>query len=84
MCSIEGHPSAYPIVEYSVLGHAVGSAELLHPASIMAVQHFVTYTAAVGAGSPRVVLAARLVVCFEGELTAWNTDEKEYYFTCIK
>lgn len=65
-----GIQSSYPIVEYCVLGHAVGSTELLHPASVVAVQHFLADAGAVGAGTPGVILVTRRQVMFEEQLTA--------------
>lgn len=60
-----GTLSLYPIVEYSVLGHAVGSTELLHPASIVAVQHLLADAGAVGAGTPGMILVTRCQVMFK-------------------
>lgn len=59
--------SLYPIVEYSVLGHAVGSTELLHSASIVAVQHLLANAGTVAAGTPGMV--TRSHVSFEDLLT---------------
>lgn len=63
--SVVGHPSPYPIVEYSVLGHAMGSTELLHPASVVAVQHLLTDAGAVCAWTPGMILVTRGQVMFE-------------------
>lgn len=63
--NVVGHRSPYPIVEYSVLGHAVGSTELLHPASIVAMQHLLADARAVGTGTPGLVLVTRCHVMFE-------------------
>lgn len=65
--------SSYPIVEHSILGHAVRSAELLHPASIVAVQHLLANARAVCAGTPRVILVTRGQVLYEAYLTVCNT-----------
>lgn len=65
MYSVVGHPSPYPIVEYSVLGHAVGSTELLHPASVVAVQHLLADAGAVCARTPRMILVTRCQVTFK-------------------
>ena len=73
MFSVVGRPSPYPVVEHRVLGHAAGPAELLHPASVVAVQHLLADAGAVGAGTPRVVLVTGRQVVFEEQLTAWNT-----------
>lgn len=54
--SLTKHLSTYPIVQYSVLGHAVGFTELLHPASIVAVQHLQAEASTVGARSPGVII----------------------------
>lgn len=48
-----------PVVEHGVLGHAVRSAELLHPASVVAVQHLLADAGAVRAETPGVVLVVR-------------------------
>ncbi len=57
--------SLYPIVEDSILGHAVGSTELLHPASIVAVQHLLADARAVGAGTPGMILVTRRQFMFK-------------------
>lgn len=74
-----GHLSPYPIEEYCVLGHAVGSTELLHPASVVAVQHLLADAGAVGAGTPGMILVTRSQVMFEEKLTAWSTGQVGYY-----
>lgn len=76
--SVLGYPTPYPIVEHSVLGHAVGSTELLNPASIVAVQHFLADAGAVGAGTPGVFLVTRGQVMFEEQFTAWKPGWLRY------
>lgn len=49
------------------------SAELLQPASVVAVQHLLADAGAVCAGTPGVVLVMRHQFMPEEELTAWNT-----------
>lgn len=60
-----GHLSPYPIVEHSVLGHAVRSAELLQPASVVAVQHLLADASAVCAGTAGVILVIRYQLMLE-------------------
>lgn len=66
----------HPIVEHSELGHAVGFAELLHLASIVAVQHLLTDARAVGTGSPRMILVTRSVVMSEDLCTVFTTEDQ--------
>lgn len=60
-----GHPSPYPIVEYCELRHAVGPTELLHPATVVAVQHLLADARAVGAGTPGMILVTRHHIVLE-------------------
>lgn len=64
----------YPIVEDRVLGHAVGFTELLHPASIVAVQHLQAEARAVGAGTPGMDVVTRCQLIAKEQLTVWNTS----------
>lgn len=73
--------SPHPIVEDSELGHAVGSTELLQPASVVTVQHLLADAVAVGARAPRMILVARCQVLLEKLLTAWNRGRAVRYST---
>lgn len=79
MYSAVGQPYSHPVVEYSVLGHAVGSAELLQLASVVTVQHLLCNARAVGAGTPDMLLATRSQVMLEEQLTVWKTQQEGYY-----
>lgn len=57
----------------------MGATELLHPASVVAVQHLLADAGAVGAGTPGVVLVTSAQVMFEEKFTAWNTGWVRYY-----
>lgn len=67
---------SHPIIEYSVLGHAVGSTELLHPASVVTVQHLLADARAIGAGTPGMILAARHQLMFEELFTAFTAEDQ--------
>lgn len=69
------HPSPYPVVEHGVLGHAVGSAELFQPASVVAVQHLLADPGAVGAGTPRMIFVTRHLLVLEEKLAVWMIGE---------
>lgn len=81
MYSAVGQPYSHPVVEYSVLGHAVGSAELLQLASVVTVQHLLCNARAVGAGTPDMLLATRSQVMLEEQLTVWKTQQEGYYLS---
>lgn len=66
--------SPYAIVQDSVLGHAVGFTELLHPASIVAVQHLQAEARAVGAGTPGMDVVTRGQLVAEEQLAVWKTS----------
>lgn len=51
----------------------MGFAELLHPASIVAVQHLQAEAAAVGAGTPGMDVVARGQLVAEEQLAVWET-----------
>lgn len=69
-CKLEGCP--YAVVQDSVLGHAVGFTELLHPASIVAVQHLQAEARAVGAGTPGMDVVTRGQLVAEEQLAVWK------------
>lgn len=61
--------SPYPVVQHSVLGHAVGFTELLHSASIVAVQHLQAEARAVRAGAPGMDVVTRRQLVPKEQLT---------------
>lgn len=66
--------SPYPIIQHSVLGHAVGFTELLHSASIVAVEHLKAEARAVSAGAPGMGVIPRCQLIPKEQLAVWNTS----------